>query len=117
MDNDGNARLTDFGFLHQITARRPNACQNEWELGVAQLYRWFAPELLARKDWDMQHGPTWDEEVTENTTPASDMYAFAMTALEVCDVLNMAMYLGSSCHTTPNSSNRCLLALSPSLIS
>ena len=72
VDDSGHARLTDFGFSNQIcdiVLTAPN---------TAAIFRWFAPELL-----DPSSDISGRSGIGSNATPASDVYSFAMTALEV----------------------------------
>lgn len=71
-------RLTDFGM--SVIAEGTGYNYGSVRGGAV---RWLAPELLDPEQFDMDHSrPTY----------ASDVYAFALTAVEVCNFLYALRY-------------------------
>lgn len=72
VDDDGKAQIADFGLATIESVRTVDACSMSNSGGNTY---WLAPELMDPKQFDG----------TGKTTRESDVYAFGMTALEVCD--------------------------------
>ena len=68
VDDDYRARISDFGLPIQLCDRILSSGN------ISGVYRWFAPEVIYSGD---------DEGGEFVVKPHSDIYSFAMTALEV----------------------------------
>ena len=73
IDDDGNARLGDFGQARFMDRKR-------YTMSFAGPMRWLAPELIGT---DMDYSEETDDDQVPQPTKQTDIYAFGMVLLEV----------------------------------